>query len=100
MPTPVNYTYKISKDQFFKLIDATIDSSDFLKKGQNKSLGLMSIDIGKDYMLYLHIVETEVEQTEVSVAPGFPFMKDRDQSELPAELINGFIQNLNNSIDT
>jgi len=49
-------------------------------------------------MLYIHIVEKKVEETEVSAAPGLPFMKDRVQSELPIDLINKFLLNLDDSM--
>lgn len=99
MATPITSSFNTSKAQLFEIIDETIGSSDYFKKGQHKDLGLMSIDLGKDYLLYLHIVEKEKDQTELSIAPGFSFMKDRDQSKLPKDLINKLIHKLNNCID-
>lgn len=98
MATPIRQEYSISVEQLFKLLDEVIEVERLHKMGQSKELGLMSIEVGKDELLYLHLVQKREDLSEVSAATGLSFMKDRPQSDLPIKFINSLLQKLENKM--
>ncbi|SHG49249.1 hypothetical protein SAMN05443144_13025 [Fodinibius roseus] len=93
MATPIKRKYHISNEQLFELVDDVVEKDGLYKIGERRGIGLLSIDIGKVELLYLHIVQKE-GISEISASTGLSFMKDRPQSDLPIKTINSFLQKL------
>jgi len=93
MATPVKKRFNCTKERILTKIDKVIDESGFTKVGIRDDLGFISMDIGKEDLLYIQIIE-EKGAVRLALATGLSYMKDRDQNEQPLHLIETFIHEL------
>ena len=98
MAKPVKYTVEGSKQEVIALFPDVIKNLDMQIIGCNNRLGIVSFRKQSEPLFYAHIVEQKDGKTQVSVAPGLPFLKEREQSEIPETRIKQILHELENLI--
>lgn len=94
MVHPIQEILKYRKDIVMEKLREIMPELDMNLVGYRQDLGLMSIKPKADVMLYAHIVELSDEKTKISIAPGLPYLKECNQSEIPESRITKILQKL------
>lgn len=94
---PISQSFDESKNKIIDVFPAALQELDMVLYGSSERLGLISIkQPNQSILLYAHIVEHSDESTSVTIAPGEPYLKDRDNTERP----DSTIQQIQHKLET
>ncbi|HEX6982591.1 MAG TPA: hypothetical protein VF181_07505 [Balneolaceae bacterium] len=82
---PIERTFKHSKQEVMNTLPSALNAAGMSIMGRNDKLGLISFQKPDHLIIYAHIVEKS-ELTRVSLTPGLSYVRERNPSEMPAEV--------------
>lgn len=94
MADPIQKIVNSRKDIVMDKLKKVMPGLDSELVGFRCDLGLMSIKLVSELMLYVHIVQLDEEKTKIKIAPGLPNLKERDQSVVPKAAIAKILKRL------
>ncbi len=94
MAQPVQVTVDRSWEEAMDSLRSLLSEEGMSVVGYREDLGLISASYGKGEMLYFHFARNASGSTEISAAPGIPYLKEKPQSVVPEREIHKLFERL------
>lgn len=94
MAKPLQITLEIRKEEAMASLRAILTEEGMSPLGYREDLGLISASYGREEMLYFHFARKEYGATEISAAPGIPYLMEKPPSVVPERKIQKLFKRL------
>ena len=98
MAKPIERTFNQSKNAVIDAFPKAAKAMGMRMIGCHYDLGMLSLSKKGKRVYHGHVVEQDALATKVELAPGFSFMKERDQSELPVSTLENILDALQDAL--